>query len=505
MPRETSKGESKQGLVITLVFFILATIGLGVATYFGFADQAEKEKLAKDANDKKKLIEEDRDWYKFQAQIYRSYMGETQNINPGDLNTRREQYMTDRLGTKATDKQDVDKVIKEKLDKELGWNAKENRPERTFQDLLATKEKEKDALLTKISGLEKAKEQAQKQAKEQEELAKEAQKNLDTKLAEQAKKNTDDLSGDRKTIDDLRNEIARLGTEIENLKKKGVADQQALVKQIKEKDQRMAKMKELLDARNAELAQVQVKSKEAPPSMRTDWRIVYMDPRGTNPYINLGSVDKVKPQLTFSIHGVTTDGRPISEAKGTLEVVNVIGEHVSQTRITSVKDQNRDPILKGDVLYNPSWNPTIKKHVALAGVIDLTGDGRDSLYEFMRNLERQSIIVDAYLDPKDFQVKGKVTVRTDFLIIGESLEFQITGREKNPEFHKKLDKGIRDMKDQANANGVAIKSLSQYLEMIGYRLPRSTGEQSGLYNPTLRPDQAPRIGGDKTPPPPDKR
>src|SRR4051812_25328778 len=34
-----SAGESKTGLVVTLVFFILATLGLGVTTYFGFAEQ----------------------------------------------------------------------------------------------------------------------------------------------------------------------------------------------------------------------------------------------------------------------------------------------------------------------------------------------------------------------------------------------------------------------------------------------------------------------------------
>jgi len=42
------KGESKNGLIVTLVFFILATIGLGVSTYFGFSEQetlrADKDK-----------------------------------------------------------------------------------------------------------------------------------------------------------------------------------------------------------------------------------------------------------------------------------------------------------------------------------------------------------------------------------------------------------------------------------------------------------------------------
>ena len=60
------KGESKQGLVVTLVFFILATIGLGVSTYFGFSEQetlrADKDKSDATQKNEAKLI----DFYRFQ-------------------------------------------------------------------------------------------------------------------------------------------------------------------------------------------------------------------------------------------------------------------------------------------------------------------------------------------------------------------------------------------------------------------------------------------------------
>jgi hypothetical protein len=85
-----SQGESKQGLIITLVFFILATIGLGVATYFGFAEQ---EKMTKDVTAAKKdadLFKKQRDWYLFQAQMYRSYMGKAQTLDgAADLATKK--------------------------------------------------------------------------------------------------------------------------------------------------------------------------------------------------------------------------------------------------------------------------------------------------------------------------------------------------------------------------------------------------------------------------------
>ena len=52
-------GESKQGLVVVLVFFILATIGLGVATYYGFAEQEGLNAKVKEEAKKTKTIGED--------------------------------------------------------------------------------------------------------------------------------------------------------------------------------------------------------------------------------------------------------------------------------------------------------------------------------------------------------------------------------------------------------------------------------------------------------------
>ena len=39
MAKKRGGGGSNMGLIITLIFFVLATLILGVTTYFGFADQ----------------------------------------------------------------------------------------------------------------------------------------------------------------------------------------------------------------------------------------------------------------------------------------------------------------------------------------------------------------------------------------------------------------------------------------------------------------------------------
>ena len=51
-------GESSNtGLIVTLVFFVLATIGLGVGTYMGYSGKADAEKATKSANDAKTTAE----------------------------------------------------------------------------------------------------------------------------------------------------------------------------------------------------------------------------------------------------------------------------------------------------------------------------------------------------------------------------------------------------------------------------------------------------------------
>jgi hypothetical protein len=500
-PQSRNKGESKQGLVITLVFFILMTLGLGVSTYFGFAEQ---EKLTKTADQAKKdgdVFKNERDWYKAQAMLYRSYMGQAETLDGKDqIGTLKTQFDQGTMAAAKTvkDREDVMKVLKALSDR-FGWNG--NQPKDTYEGQFNDLKTKYDAVAKQNEALVKANEDAKKALQTKDEELTAANDNYGKNLKDQAAKAKEEQEGLQKELGTLR-EAINSNTEKHNKDMTGVAEANAKLKRQNEgQNKELSKAKERIADQQSKLDAQDVKTTEAPASMRTDWKIVRMDRRGTNPYINLGSADHVKPQLTFTIHGVGLDGRPNPQPKGTLEVLNVINGHLSQARVTSVKDPDRHPILEGDVLYNPSWNPTIKKHVALAGIMDITGDGRDSLKEFMRNLQQQNIVVDAYLDPKDGSVKGGITLQTDYLIMGESQAFSATGRAGKEETEEQKA-GREKMQADAKKNGVKVVYLHKYLEMIGYRLPRnaSSGQQRpSLYDPRRRPDLAPRLGGEKPP------
>jgi hypothetical protein len=492
MPPRRSQ-ESKQGLVITLVICILLIIGLGVAAYYGFADQEAKDKLAKDNKKDADLFKSERDWYKFQAWLYCKYMGYDQAIEADQLAKWKDEFDKGQLSKGWKDAEPVKKVVDLlTTSPTMGWDRDQKKPKLTYEQALEESRRKFEDLEKKYERLDAQLAAEKKKVKEKSDELDQANKDFQEQVLKLTDKGKADLSGDRKLIDDLRNEIIRLGTEREQKIKESDEARDKVVRESKKKDTLIKQLRDQLQQRNEELASLKSKREEAPATMRTDWKIVRMDPRGVRPYINLGSADRVKPQLTFSIHSVSQDGRPSGTPKGTLEVVNVLGDHLSQAQITSVKDPHRDPILTGDVLYNPFWNPNLKKHVALAGLFDLSG-GRDEqagLADFIRQLERQDVVVDAWLDPKDYSLKGPgITVQTDYLILGEGLEFFGDSRDRNQERSSRLEKGVNEMKKLAGESGVQSVGLRKYLEMIGYRLPPSLQETTVSPLFKQRPDQ----------------
>ena len=495
MPPRSSQGESKQGLIITLVFFILATLGLGVSTYFGFAEQDKLDKAAKEAKRNEDTFKAERDYYKAQAMMFRGYMGMTDGMDGADtLGTLKTQLDGGSLGKTVKDNADVVKTMKT-LESKYGWEG--NQPKETLEETIKKLNTEYDNLAKLKATTDKNLADKTKALQEREKELADARKEFEDSLKKLTATFKQDFTKSDEQIAQLRSDMDRLSqqrekdkTDAEQKEKGLMAERDGLKKNIRDLNERVKDREE-------RIASFEEKHPQAPPNMRTDWKIVYVDPRGTSPYINLGSADRVKPQLTFTIHGLGADGRPSPQSKGTLEVVNVIGPHTSLARITSVKDRNRDPIVVNDVVYNPSWNPNIKKHIAIAGTIDLTGDGRDSLQEFIRSLERQNIVVDAYVKP-DGTPWGRITYQTDYLILGgaPSPDAQLG------EAEKRVLEGRKQMQEEAKKYGVQQKSLLSYLEMIGYPLPHSArGPAASPYNEG-RSDIVPRLDKNRFPPPP---
>lgn len=514
-PARQKKEGKNTALVVFLVFFILLSIGLGVWGYYGYAGQDKLRTDAKGDRDAAAAAKEALRYYRFLAQDTRLALTRPK---PGEAILTPEeatQYGVDRedfLGGKlaADAAKDKYKELIEQNSKELGYIDAEKKYAATYQSQLAAKDNE----LRKANGLA-AKLQAEiKDSSDRYGILQTKQEGYWKKvLADIRKGNADAIAAFEKqteamtrTLTDnqkLKNDMAALNEQIEIERRK-------LGNQNRELQ---AKLKALQDELTASPVASAVSKVLEPHALLLDvsrgkplWerplgKIVRVEPDGKTVAINMGSRQGVQPDLALMVFGQGWDGRAGGPLKATLEVVRVVGPDSSVCRVTSLYDLDghemavNDPsrgriqrasdnaLREGDLLYHPFFG----SHVAIAGTL-LWNDYRSqgaaeqarALDNFMLLLRRQGIVVDAYVDPADGAIKGALTKKTRYLIRGLNLtEEDGTTPAAEGEMPKggsraqRVNAGIAQLRADAVENGIFIVSLDNFLNVIGYRPPRS--------------------------------
>lgn len=516
-------GESKAGIVIPLVLFVLLSIILGVTTYTGYqaADLADKGK--KEADTKKNEKEKEAEWFRYFALMMREYTGYSiKDEKTGDadknvieaIGVLRGKFASGQ-GSSNDSQLNQNTQLLSDLEKRLGWDDAVKRPRKTILQELADLQKQlKDTQAALASekaradGLDRDKANLESENKK-------AREAFQASLVKQNKDTGDEVNKVRETVKAQQDEVDRVNKEKNDLKsssdaeitrmkqvidacakllvalRKAPSEQVFLVRQELSADFKAAENAvEKLAGVKLPVPQERIAKVDRLKDVEPKGTVYRMDRTGDLPYIDLGSAHGLKAGQTFSIHGKGPDGRALRESKGSLEVVRVLDARTSQTRITALADQGRDPVMPGDLLVNPAWSPNQKMHIALVGLMDLTGDGRDGREELVRTLSAQNVVVDAYLDLKDLKIVGQMTARTDYLVVGFAPDGNYTARKEGDGRAEKADKAasaMAAMQDQAAKDGVQIIRLKDFLALTGYRAPRSIasdGGNSGLVRPS---------------------
>ena len=485
------KGESKQGLVVTLVFFILSTIGLGVATYYGMDGQAKLKQAAEGEKKKTKIADDERDWFRFQVGVLRAYLAAPAAPDSPigrDLPANMTKFGTNGF---ATYKDNAEaKGLFDKLGTVAKWDPATNQPATNFFAVLKARDDEIKVLKDKLVKLEKERTDAQAQRKTALEDAKHEKEKYATnvkKLEEDFKKEFQDYK------DEMKNALAKLD--------KDVKDKAGEI--LKIVDDRLALKKEIADLqKKLRDYAIQVATLQERQSIRTDDRPLELIPRAKivrvhgnlrRATIDIGRGQGLKPGVTFAVYGLAPSGKPKLRSKGKVEVISV-GDTTSEVDVTHLFDpndpgdpvsgrrkeigvlsrDNTDPIVSGDVLVNPLWNPSAETHVAIAGVVDFRGTGSIDIQSFIRLLEKQNIRVDAYVDPRDGTVKGPgMTRRTDFLILGSIPTGREPGVSKDSAVIKQIDDASKKLLAQARSNAVTLVNPRRFLQDTGLNIPRT--------------------------------
>ncbi len=204
---------------------------------------------------------------------------------------------------------------------------------------------------------------------------------------------------------------------------------------------------------------------------RPDGQIVALTDGGERAYINLGSADKVTHGQTFGIYGRDSAGNPFQLPKAKLEVVQVMDDHRALCKINDARV--KEPVMPGDNIFNPIWDPGQAFGVAFVGLIYLDGDGKPDNEKFRRVIEDLGGRVDAYADPTTGKVWGRIGVNTKWLIEGEmpTLTKSDTEDPEKTKILQNLEQARSEMSAAARSVGVSSINLENFLTFSGWNEP----------------------------------
>lgn len=489
MAKSKSKGETNLPLIIALVFFVLTTIAFGVLWYMQYSDQQAKEEAIKKAAAERAAAQGAAADAELKAKIYRAYLGIADEKDRTDLGSE----------TKGKEKISAElRRINEELAKAGGYLAGPPPPGLFIWDADKPGEPPVRGLLQSYAESRQRLQAAEKTAREAIQDFRNAVATLKTatdefqKYSQEFQKKANDLP---REFQDKLNVITQ---QYENRIKLYTAEEEKARKEIDSYSEQVTKLereKKILlqktDRLQQEVELLMDKMAQKRDVFEYDQPLGSVLRRLPNNLveINLGSRDLVRPGLTFIVlpddypqKGRQSRLRRIRVPdergmyqdqirfipRGLIEVVEVLGPSLSRARITEEPDPIRDGIIPGDLLYNAVWRKGTADHIALVGIFDVNGDGRDDIEQLIRELIQMGIPVDAYYDLRKRQWVGQLTVQTRYVVLGQ-MPVQNTD-DPLAERKSELIGLINKAAEEARRRGVQEIGYRDFLPRIGYRV-----------------------------------
>jgi len=203
-----------------------------------------------------------------------------------------------------------------------------------------------------------------------------------------------------------------------------------------------------------------------------DGSIVSVDANLGIVFINLGSLDNLRPQISFSVysHDHRGIGREARDIKASIEVTRILGPHLAEAKILN-QDRTR-PISTGDPIYSPIWAGGRAEYFAFVGLIDFDKDGksdRETLHRLLKGANAEielEVNDDGVREPADSQL----TENTKFLVLGEVPDPSrfAAGDPRRPQIQAIMDQRNALLKE-ATMTGVRIVPLSDFMAYMGFQ------------------------------------
>lgn len=265
-----------------------------------------------------------------------------------------------------------------------------------------------------------------------------------------------------KTLADKNTEMTTLVNQVNDIQTKAQTAIELKNKDIQQLEQQIQALTKLVNSQKEML-----EGHKKPTFDRPAGAVTFVSTTSTSVYIDLGSADGLKRQITFSVYDAATTNIVEENKKANIEVINILGPHQAEARIVSSDD--RDPILKGDKIFSPVWRPGQKTHFALVGFIDINGDGTSDLPLIRNLIALNGGVIDADVDERG-KVSGALSINTQYLVLGD------------PPTETSSAEGLQsytELQKQAALHGVEKISVERLLANMGYRGAGATAPAAG--------------------------
>ncbi len=221
----------------------------------------------------------------------------------------------------------------------------------------------------------------------------------------------------------FKTEVTRKNEEVRKLAADLKATRVDADKQLADAESRIKTEKELSAKRGAIIDQLTRTIEEYTKGTidAPDGEVLWANQREGTVWINLGRADNLTRQVTFSVYPGENSNLTVKDKKGSIEITHIIGEHLAEARV--LDDQMSNPIIPGDRIHTVLWSANKKRHFAIAGKIDLNGDGTSDLDTLINIIQINGGAVDCYISDKGSnknEVVGAITPNTNALILGDA-------------------------------------------------------------------------------------
>lgn len=240
-------------------------------------------------------------------------------------------------------------------------------------------------------------------------------KTIETSAQRTAAEATDRVGDYRRGVDDLRSRVEGFEQRVQREKDSERARFQT---EIRERETRIADLNQQLLVLRDQVRRLRgegVSTRVMPLDEYSlvDGTIAAVDPTGNTVVITRGRRDNLVIGMTFSVFGSASEIRPINEAgdyppgKAVIEVISI---DESSARARVVRSSRGNPVIVGDVIANPLYDPNKTYNFVVFGNFDINRDGEATPYE------RDALV--AIIERWGGKVIDDISGDLDFLVLG---------------------------------------------------------------------------------------